>query len=152
MKPADVPAVQELLREQNERDGTSYQCPLVFDSRGARLPSIPLALVAVGEDGVVRQGHVFERTVEQLTFGIDPEATVCSMHEQEAVTFLLRERGYEDLHILVPNQRVAQMAHGLSKIYGMIDMSELLTHFYRRLDPVENTELQEWYAQQGEKV
>lgn len=145
MRPADVPKVIELLRKQNERDGTSYAVPPIFDANGQRLSSIPLALVAVTEDGEIRQGHVFERTVEQMTFGIDPEATVCSMREQDAVFFLLRERGYRDLHILVPPERAPQMQHGLEKIYGMTSTG--MVPFYRLLDPVANRELQKFYQE-----
>ena len=148
MTPTDVPAVLEKLREQNERDNTSYGMPDVFDAEGKRLPNIPLALVAVTEDGEVVQGHVYERTLEQLTFGINPEATVCSMHEQEAVSFVLREKGYADLNIFVPVQRVPQMEHGLQRILGMTKMDEIMAHFYRRLDPAENAELREFYQSQ----
>ena len=140
MVPSDVPKVLELLRQQNERDGTNYPMALVFDSNGRRLPNIPLALVAVDiETGEVRQGHVWERTVEQTCYGIDAEATVCSMHEQDAVFYLLRQRGYSDLHILVPSQSVKEMKHGLERIYGMISTG--FQHFYRRLDPAENAAL-----------
>jgi hypothetical protein len=145
MTPADLPAVQERLKEQNERDGTSYSVPQIFDERGQRLRNIPLALVAVTEDGEVCQAHVFEQTVEQMTFGIDPEATVCSLHEKAAVLFLLSERGYRDLHLLIPPERAPQMQHGLEKIYGMSATG--MTHFYRLLDPDENRELQEFYRE-----
>jgi len=144
MRPEDVPVIQELLKEQNERDATSYQMPPVFDENGVRLPSIPLALVAVDiQDGKVIQGHVWERTVELMSFGINAEATVCSMHEQEAIHFVLRERGYRDEHILVPANREADMRHGLEKIYRMTATG--MTHFYRLLDPAENEELRAWY-------
>jgi hypothetical protein len=146
MTPADVPAVLEKLREQNERDGTSYAMPLVFDQDGKRLARIELALVAVDEEtGQVEQGHVWERTVEQTTYGISKEATVCSMHEQDAVLYLLRERGYTDMHIFVPQERVKQMQHGLEKIYGMSATG--LTHFYRMLDPSENEALRQFYQE-----
>lgn len=148
MTPEDIPAVEERLREQNERDGTSYSVPVIFDEVGKRLPSIPLALVAVDEQGEVRQGHIWERTVEQMCFGIDAEATVCSMHESDYVLFLLRERGFHDLHILVPPKRVKQMQHGLEHIYGMSDTG--LKHFYRLLDPAENLKLREFYENQKE--
>ena len=143
MLPADVPKVLELAAEQNARDGTAYSVPIVFDKVGKRLPNIVLALVAVTEADEVVQGHVFERTVEQTTFGIDREATVCSMHEQDAVFYLLRQRGFHDLHLLVPPERVAQMGHGLERIYGM--SATRLTHFYRMLDPEQNRLVQEFY-------
>jgi hypothetical protein len=146
MTPADVPAVEEKLREQNARDSTSYSLPSVFDETGRRLPNIALALVAVDEEtGEVAQGHIWEQTVEQMTFGIDPKATVCSMHEQEAVLYMLRNRGFRDMHILVPAERVEQMQHGLEKIYGMSATG--LTHFYRMLDPHENEALKKFYEE-----
>jgi len=148
MTPADVPAVLERLREQNERDSTSYQCPMVFDSMGARLPSIPLALVVIDEDDRVLQGIVFEKTVEMMSFGINARASIAAMHEQEAIFYLLKERGYKDLHILVPNERVSQMEHGLDRILGMNRTTEVLTHFYRLIDQSENEDLRKWYATQ----
>ena len=117
MTPEDVPAVLERLKEQNERDGTSYPMLRVFDQDGRRERNIPLALVAVDvETGEVVQGHVWEVTLEQMSFGISSEATVCSMHEQDAVFWMLREKGFRDQHILVPAERAGQMAHGLDKI------------------------------------
>ncbi len=148
MTPADVPAVKELLRMQNLRDGTSYDIPQVFDVSGSRMWNIPLALVAVTEDGEIRQAHVWEATVEQCTYGIDPEATVCSMKEQDAVTYLLRQRGFSHMHMLVPNSIAPKMAHGLGKIYGMIDTTEHFRHFYRLLDPAENAALRQFYESQ----
>ncbi len=148
MIPADLPAIEKLLKVQNERDGTSYGLPQVFDAKGNRVSRVPLALVAVGvENGEVRQAHIYEQTVEQLTIGTDREATVCSMHEQEAVFWLLRQRGYQDLHIFVPKERAPQMQHGLESIMGMNCTEEIVTHFYRMLDPAENGELREWYKQ-----
>ena len=149
MTPADVPAVQRRLEEQNARDGTSYSIPRIFDETGQRLRNIPLALVAVSvETGEVIQGHVWEQTVEQTCYGVDSEATVCSMHEQDAVLYMLRQRGFRDLHILVPPERVRDMQHGLEKIYGMSDTG--MRHFYRMLDPEENKAVQEFYEAQKE--
>ena len=147
MMPEDVPAVLNLLEEQNRRDGTSYAMPQVFDGQGGRLSRIPLALVAVDvETGAVVQGHIWEKTLEHMAFGISAEATVCSAHEQEAVWFLLREAGYRDEHMLVPNDRLALMEHGLETILGMTNTGKVLTHLYRLLDPVENLELRNFYA------
>lgn len=158
MLPTDVPAVEEKLSEQNARDATSCSLPRVFDEAGRRLPNIVLALVAVDEEtGEVAQGHIWEitnvdgkPTVEQTAYGIDAEATVCSMHEADAVLHLLRERGFRDLHILIPAERVKQMKHGLEKIYGMSATG--LTHFYRMLDPQENEALQKFYQEREVKA
>ena len=146
MTSADVPAVLDLLREQNDRDGTSYGVAQVFDGRGNRMPNIPLALVAEDVDtGQVVQAHVWERTLEHTVFGTSAEASVCSMHEQAAVWYLLRQKGYRDEHILVPVARVPSLARGLDSILGMKSTEGLLEHFYRLLDPVENDELRKWY-------
>lgn len=149
MTAEDMPAVIERLKEQNRRDGTSYSVPPVFDDTGKRLPGIPLALVAVDiETGEVLQGHVWIRTVEQMTFGIAPEATACSMREQEAVYYLLRERGYTDLHILVPNERVEQIGSGLENSMHMHATGEMMQHYYRLLDSADNEQLRQWYESQ----
>jgi len=145
----DVPAVEALLREQNERDQTSYGLPLVFDQEGKRVPNVALALVAVdSETGQVVQGYVFERTIEMMCFGTDPQVSVETMHEQDGIFYLLRSRGYRDLHIAVPKNRAQDVEHGLDRILGMIDTSEFTKHFYRLLDPEENRKLREWYKDQ----
>lgn len=148
MKSSDIPKVLEKLEEQNRRDGTSYSMPRVFDANGSRLPSIPLALVAIDDEGNVVQGHVWETTVEQMTFGVAPEATASSMREQDAVFWVLQQKGFRDLHILVPNERVKAMGHELDSILGMKYTAKMLTHFYRLLDPAENAELRKWYEDQ----
>lgn len=146
MVPADVPAVEERLREQNERDETSYSMPTVFDERGQRMPNILLALTAVDEEtNEIMQGITVERTAELMMFGTNPRATVCSMHNHEAIWFLLRQRGLRDVHILVPEDRAPDMKHGLEKIIGMSATG--MTHFYRLLDSQENAELQKFYAE-----
>jgi hypothetical protein len=150
LTPADIPVLEEKLREQNDRDGTSYSLPQIFDERGRRLGRIPLALAAVDvETGEVAQGHVWETTLEQMTFGADAEATVCSLHELEAIAFVLRERGYRDFHTLVPPASVAQMEHGLEKIGRMSKTG--MTHFYRLLDPAENQATRDFYEQQKQQ-
>lgn len=152
MTAEDVPAVLAKLKEQNERDGTSYGMAQVFDGRGVRLGNITLALVAVDVDtGEVVQGHVWEWTVEHTAFGIDARATVCSMREQEEVWYLLRQRGVKDEHMLVPADRAPEMESGLDRILGMIPTEGHLKHFYRRMDPAENEQLRNEYKKRGTK-
>lgn len=146
MKPQDVPAVLARLREQNERDGTSYPMPRVFDANGVRLAGIPLALVAVDEAGAVVQGCVTQRTCEMMIFGTNPDATKSSLEEQQAVFYILRQRGYEDVHVLVPEQIAARLCVKLGEDLGMgmMGTGEQLRHYYRRLDPAENDALLNW--------
>lgn len=151
MVPADVPILLDKLREQNERDGTSYSLPAVFDDAGRRLARIPLALVAADlETDIAVQGHIWETTVEHLAVGVEPGATVSSIREQEAVWYLLRQRGFRDEHMLIPHTSAPLMENGLAKMLGMIDTGKVLKHFYRLLDPAENAELQDWYRKQEE--
>ncbi len=144
MLPSDVPVVEERLREQNERDGTSYGLPKIFDEHGIRLPNIPLALVAVDtETNEVIQAHLWEQTVEQTSYGISSRATLCSMEEFDAIVFLLRARGYRDMHTLVPAEVAPKLEHGFDKHCHMSATG--LTHFYRLLDPEENEEVRQFY-------
>jgi hypothetical protein len=149
MRPSDVPAIEELLKEQNQRDKTDFPLPLLFDAQGRRMPRIPLALSAVSSSGEIIQGHVFEQTLEQMAIGIDSEATVCSMHEQAAVYYLLRERGFHDVHLFVPKVRLKQMQHGLDHILRMKPTGNSLKHFYRLLDPEQNELMRKWYEDRG---
>jgi hypothetical protein len=152
MQPADVPILIERLKEQNERDGTSYALPQVFDNDGRRLQRIPLALVAADiETHEAIQGHIWETTLEHMAIGIEPGATISSIREQDAVWFLLRQRGFKDEHMLIPHTSAPLMESGLAKKLGMIDTGKVLKHFYRLLDPAENAELQDWYRKQEEK-
>jgi hypothetical protein len=144
MVPADVPILKKKLYEQNGRDGTSYGFPQVFDANGKRMPDIVLALTAEGiETGEVVQGHVYERTIEHSCYGVDPEATLCSMREQDAVFYLLRQRGFKDFHIFVPPGVVGQLESGLDRILGMSKTG--MCDFYRRLDADENEIVRQWY-------
>jgi hypothetical protein len=149
LHPSDVPVVNRLLQEQNERDSTSYSLPLLFDAYGRRLQGIPLALIAEDvETHEVHQAHVWEQTVEQTSYGINPRATVCSMKEFDAIAYVLRQRGFRDMHTLVPTERVGQMQHGLDRLCRMSATG--LTHFYRLLDPAENAALRTFYQDQKE--
>ena len=148
MEPADVPAALDLLKAQNDRDGTSYGLPQVFDERGVRLKRIPLALVAVDvKTGAVRQAHVWETTLEHTAYGVAATATAACAREQAAVWHLLRQRGFEDEHTLVPAERAPQLAGWLGKVLGMVATGHM--HFYRRLDPAENQRLRKFYEDQN---
>ena len=150
MTPEDVPAALDLLKEQNERDGTSYPLPQVFDERGVRLKRIPLALVAVDvKTGEVRQAHIWETTLEHMAFGVAATVTAASAREQAEVWHLLRQRGFDDEHLLVPARIAPRLESWLDKVLGMVATGH--RHFYRRLDPAENQTLREFYQEQNIK-
>lgn len=131
-----MPRLEAWAREQNRRDGTNYPLPKVFeqaaDGSVMQVGGVPLALALV-RDGRVVQGHVFERTVELTSYGTDPQATSDSMRQSDAVFWMLREMGYMDCHLLVPQTRVGQLEHEISALMGMKRIDERLAHFYRRL-------------------
>ncbi len=145
MQPEDVPVVLQRLKEQNERDGTKYAMQPVFDADGHRRPNIPLALVAVDETDNVLQGHVWERTLEHTIFGTDARASACAMHEQAAIAWMLRQKGYRDQHLFVMMPHVKALGHELDTVVGMKRTDGVMVHFYRLLDPAENEELRTWY-------
>lgn len=112
--PKDIPEIAARHREQNERDGTSYPMPEIYDMNGKHKPNVPLALVTVdGEE--VKQGVVFERApiisvdvsaVEMSLFGKDPKATAQLEREISNAFYLLRSMGYHVVHSFVPKQVV----------------------------------------------
>lgn len=133
MQPRDLAAVQEHCRRQNERDGTSYGVPEVFDAAGSLLPNTALALVTVDATGRVHAGHIFERTLEYMGFGGDARSIALSMSDAAAVFYALRAEGYRDLHIQVPKAHAAALEKALEQRMGMARDDERLAHFYREL-------------------
>lgn len=131
MEPRDVPRVLELCAEQNRRDGTSYPLPPVFDADGRRDPNAALALVTE-MDGEVRQGHIFLRTLEMMSFGVSRRASAISLRHAPLAVELLRERGYVDMHVLAPRQRAAAMENRLAQAMGLLRDDDRLAHFYRQ--------------------
>lgn len=152
LRPSDMPRLRELLIEQNERDGTSYGLPAIFDSNGVKLASIPLALGAVDKSDQVIQGHVWIQTLEQMTFGTDPRATACSIREMGAVWFALRNLGYHDVHLQVPKIVVGDLERGLARDMRMTRDDHELAHFYRLLDHDANERLRAWRDSQAPAV
>src|SRR5579863_6852099 len=103
MEPGDVPAVQKLHREQNERDGTNYPMAQIFDAEGRKNPNIPIAL-SITRDDEVRQGATVERAAELMLFGCDPRATAELRKQIHGVFYLMAKKGYTGLHCMVPKR------------------------------------------------
>ena len=133
MEPGDLIPVWRAARAQNRRDGTSYPVPPVYDldekSAGYAklLPNVALALVTETRPSPerrwrVRMGHVFLRTIEEMSFGGGKlEMDFSGAHIPLAME-ILRGKGYDDLHVLVPKAR----ARGLRRL--------LQSHGLRRID------------------
>lgn len=137
MEPRDLPAVWRAAAAQNRRDGTSYPVPPVFDldsdsaRHGQLLPNVALALVTE-VDGRVRQGHVWIRTLEEMSFGGDAEAWEFSGKHIRLALELLRRQGYEDVHVLVPKPRARRLRRMLEAA-GLKRIDHRLAHFFKML-------------------
>ena len=138
MEPRDLPVIWRAAAAQNRRDGTSYPVPPIFDldpesaRHGCLLPNVALALVTV-VDGRVRQGHVWLRTLEEMSFGGDGEAWKFSGKHIPLAHAMLKEQGYDDVHVLVPR---GARVRGLSKMLEAVGLQRIdhrLAHFFKML-------------------
>jgi hypothetical protein len=128
MTPADIPTLWELARVQNERDGTDYAPPRIFDDNNSLLFNIPLA-VKLERDGRMVQGHVFELMPELLTFGGTALDSRASLRDLGAVLYLLRKSGYETFDAVAPLTRIEQVERLVKRIGMKRDVE--LARFYR---------------------
>lgn len=133
-RPADMPTILRLHREQNQRDGTDYPHPPLFDGKGDFLSGIALALV--GErDGKVMQSIVFEaRCVEMSLYGCDPKATAYSRRDIHAAEYVLRNKGFIGINAFVPKVVVEAIEKPLKKA-GFKRNDDVLAHFFREFKP-----------------
>jgi hypothetical protein len=137
MEPRDLPRVWSAARAQNRRDGTSYPVPPIYDLdetsplHGHLLPNVALALVTE-VDGRVRQGHVFLRTIEEMSFGGGAAEMDFSGRHIPLALEMLKRRGYNDLHVLVPHARVGDLRDMLER-EGLSRIDQRLAHFFKML-------------------
>ena len=139
MEPRDLPELWRLAAAQNRRDGTSYPVPAIFEMDkskpgfGLPLESVALALVTevMRESGAwrLRQGHVWLRTVEEMTFGGGAEDMRFSAAHIPMAREMLKRRGYLDQHVLVPHGRVEDVGP-LLKTQGLDRLDLRLAHFF----------------------
>jgi len=135
MIPAHDAIVRRLHREQNERDGTSYPLPRIFDRNGLFAPSVPVALVGVpeGETDPVQAIWV-ERRAELMFAGCDPKATAFARRDIDGLLGVLAWLGYTGLHCDVPIERERSIAKPLAAA-GFEPTDERLVHFYQEIKP-----------------
>lgn len=132
-----MPRVWRAAAAQNRRDGTNYPVPPIFcmdessTEFGKLLPNVVLALVTE-IDGRVRQGHVWLRSVEEMSFGGGREAMAFSALHIPMALQMLRERGYDALHIFPPHLRVGDLDEML-RGHGMRRIDDKLAHYFRTL-------------------
>lgn len=130
LTPADVPALWELCRADNERFGTDFAVPRIFDDQDRMLANIPLALKVVHRGRVV-QGHIFERQVELMTFGAGARGTALGLPAMGYAMGLLEAMGYRGFHALVPLARVDEWYRGVGQRLNLQRDDERVAHFYR---------------------
>lgn len=100
-EPRDIPILMERLWEQNDRDGTCYPLPVLFDEDGRLKDNIPLALV-VEHAGRVDGGIIFEsKGVEMMLVGCHPRVTILAQEEQRGIEYTLRKLGFRWIRCLV---------------------------------------------------
>ena len=139
MEPRDVPAIWQVASAQNRRDGTSYPVPPIFEldssksTYGQLLPNVPLALVTE-VNGRVRQGHIWLRTIEEMSFGGGREAMDFSGLHIPMALEMLRLKGYDSAHTFVPMPRVEDFREMLER-EGFKRLDNRLAHFFRMLEP-----------------
>lgn len=137
MEPRDLPAVWKLCAAQNRRDKTNYPVPPIFNldesspNFGKHFPNVILALVTE-VNGRVRQGHVWIRTCEEMSFGGGKEdMDFSSAHIPIALDYVKRQ-GYADTHILVPHNRVPDLGDMLER-NQLHRLDNRLAHFFKML-------------------
>ena len=133
LEPRDLTKVWQHCAAQNRRDGTSYGVPLIFDKDGRQMPDVPLALAEVDSRGRLVAAHVFERTLEYMSFGGGHDSLEAVLNEAPGIFYELRRMGYRDLHILPPRRHLDALEAVLKNRMGMTRVDEKLAHFYREL-------------------
>ena len=102
-KKEDWPRILELHREQCKKWGTNYELPYFWS------PNIPVALVAVDENGLIHEAFYVERTAELRFVGVNPRATAHLQRESRGLAYVLRHLGYRWLECFVPRKKVRRL-------------------------------------------
>ncbi len=132
-KPEHMGLIRMLHAEQNQRDGTSYPLPRLFDKDGNLTDRAPVVLVGVeeGSDEPVQAIWV-ERRAELMFAGCDPKATAFARRDIDGLAAVLTWLGYSGLHCDVPVALVEAIGKPLDKA-GFERNDERLAHFFKDL-------------------
>jgi hypothetical protein len=133
LEPRDLAQARRHCAAQNRRDGTSYGVPRIFDAAGKLLADVPLALAEIDSRGRLAAAHIFERTLEYMSFGGGAQELDAVLDEAPGIFYELRRLGYRDLHILPPRRHLAALEAALKDRMGMHRLDDYLAHFYRGL-------------------
>jgi hypothetical protein len=132
-KPEHMGLIRMLHAEQNQRDGTSYPLPRLFDKEGNLTDRAPVVLVGVeeGSDEPVQAIWV-ERRAELMFAGCDPKATAFARRDIDGLAAVLTWLGYSGLHCDVPLALVEAIGKPLDKA-GFEQNDHRLAHFFKDL-------------------
>jgi hypothetical protein len=133
LTPEDQGAVDHLCRQQNQRDGTDYAPPRLYVVGEDGLdpnPNVALGFKVV-RNGRIVQAHVFERSLELMTFGSDPRAMALSLKELPAAIVLLKRQKYEGFHTRIGRGFLDQWERSLVDRLRIKQDDQRLAHFYR---------------------
>jgi hypothetical protein len=130
---ADMPFIRIFHAEQNERDGTTYPLPRMFNQDGTTTAQVPVVLVGCEEGSDVPVQAIWvERRAELMFAGCDPKATAFARRDIEGLATLLNWFGYKGLHCEVPVALAEAIAKPLNKA-GFTQTDDRLAHFFREV-------------------
>lgn len=136
LRPAtrdDAAHIRMFHARQNDRDGTTYPLPRLFNPDGTLSIHTPVVLVGC-EDGSQEplQAIWVERRAELMFAGCDPKATAFARRDIEALIGALGWQGYQGLHCEVPIGLVDAIRKPLEKA-GFTQTDARLAHFFREV-------------------
>jgi hypothetical protein len=132
--PDDLPSICRFHAEQNERDGTSYPLPVLFDKDGKLTDRAPVVLVGCEEGSDVPVQAIWvERRAELMFAGCDnPKATAFARRDIDGLAGMLSWLGYSGLHCDVPIEWADAIGRPLDKA-GFSRNDDHLAHFFKDL-------------------
>jgi hypothetical protein len=122
----DWPAIQQLHREHQTKQGTNYELPWLFG------PAIAVALVGVEESGIIRNCVYIERVAELRFVGCDAQATAFCRREVDGLSYLLKLQGFRWLECFVPRPLKRMIQKPLLRA-GFVCVDRELAHFAKDL-------------------
>lgn len=127
----DWETIVALHKAQQAAQGTSYELPQMFTSRGLA-GNIPVCLVSVTEEGEILNCVYVERIAELRFVGCDSKATAFSRREIDGLAYILRLLGYRFIECYVPQKLFKYIKKPLEKA-GFVDKQQELAYFSRDL-------------------
>lgn len=129
----DAAFIRKLHAEQNQRDGTSYPCPRMFNPDGSLSIHTPVVLVGKRDDDEAPVQAIWvERRAELMFAGCDAKATAFARRDIDALIAVLSWQGYQGLHCEVPACWADAIGKPLYKS-GFDQTDGRLAHFFREV-------------------